>query len=289
MQKIMNQLQQINNSSLAKVIFYKCKLQELIDELDFYNIIFAGNGVFIALKNEFGVSIGQVSNIKYSNNQLFKLDSPVIYPFIPKPPVSLFVNILEMFKYINNKSKCELCVNVYYHKTNKTFHTNIINQIIGSTTIKYQYNESFEMSDNYIRYLQIHSHNSMAANFSRIDNKDENYTTLCYYGVVGKITNNSKFYNVDMCYRIWNGIEFITLEFDDIFDTGVNKIPLENNIKTKLDNIIEISKIKEKENSVFISKNTPELFGRNSLIYKKPADNISNSISEFLTDNNLFY
>ena len=62
-----------------------------------------------------------------------------------------------------------------------------------------------------------------------------------------------------------------------------------NNIKTKLDNIIEISKIKEKENSVFISKNTPELFGRNSLIYKKPADNISNSISEFLTDNNLFY
>lgn len=288
MSKLNKQLQTINDASLAKILFYKNDLQNFLNELDFYNIVFASNGAFVVLKNEFGISIGQIKNIKYSNSELYSLDSPIVYSFIPKPPLSLFIEILEMFKYINNKSKWELCVNVYYHKTNQTFHINIIDQTIGGATANYKYDEKFEMSEEYIRYLQIHSHNTMAANFSGTDNRDENYTALCYYGVVGKINDLSKFYNVDMGYRIWNGIEFVNIDFDDVFETGANEIQLQNNVINKLDNIIKISKNKElaKQNA---SKNLPAIFGESSLLYPGLDDLADDnfSIDNYLRDMNL--
>lgn len=270
--KSIEELQKINSTSLSNIIFYTGKLQDLINELNFYNIIVAGNGIFVALKSDFGISINRIKDIKYSNSGLLnKLPESIIYSFIPKPPVSVFIEILEMFKHINNKTKWELCINVYYHKTNKTFHINIIDQTIGSATANYNYDEKFEMSENYVRYLQIHSHNTMAANFSKKDDTDENYTALCYYGVVGKINDYSKFYNVDMNYRIWNGVEFASIEFDDIFDLSVSNIELTNNTIERLNTIIEVSK-KLETTQKFPNRLPPEIFKSNSPLFPEFDD-----------------
>ena len=244
MLKINQQLQKINDTSLAKIIFYKNQTD--IANVDFYNIVFAANGVFVVLENDFGVSFNKIVNIKYVNAQLDSLTDE-LYSYVPKPPLSLFVQILEMFKYMNNEIKSELCVNVYYSKETKDFHLSIEDQFVNSATSNYEYNENYEMSKDYIRYLQIHSHNSMAANFSARDNKDENYTALCYYGVVGKINSESQFYNVESTFRIWNGVRFVNIGLGDVFELGTSQVEIEDKFITKMDQIIEFSKKTELE------------------------------------------
>ena len=243
MLKINNQLQKINTTSLAKIIFYKEPLQEFIESLDFYNIVFAKNGVYVVLNNNFGTSFDQIDRIKYSNDQLdeFEFETDILIR-MPKPKLDIFNEILEMFKYICAKTKWELCVNVYYDTVDKVFKLNLHDQIISGAKAAYEYDENFEMSNRYIRYLQIHSHNTMGANFSGIDDTDENYSSLCFCGVIGKITLDSKFYNVDMKYRIWGGTRFIDLGFDDVFDVGYRSKTLTDEQIQKLNTIIEKSK-----------------------------------------------
>jgi len=263
MQNINKQIQKINDTSLAKIIFFKEPCNDIIDELGFYNIIFAANGVFIALKNDFGASIDKINDIKYTNSQLLSFESDsLLYLFVPKPPISLLVKILEIFKYIYNKIKAELCINIYYNKKNNTFHLNINEQVVNSMSANYEYDEDFEMSEDYIRYLQIHSHHSMSANFSQIDDKDESLTTLCYYGVIGKISNTSEFYNIETKFRIWNGIRFIDCILGEIFNLGIEENEISNEIVLKLDSIIEDSKQRLEEKKDNISLNRLSNFSR---------------------------
>jgi len=88
-----------------------------------------------------------------------------IHSSLPKPKLSVFNEILEMFKYVCNKSNYELCVNLYYDTLNSEFKLSLHDQIISGAKVNYDYDENLELSDRYIRYLQIHSHNTMPAFF----------------------------------------------------------------------------------------------------------------------------
>jgi hypothetical protein len=241
-------LSQINESSMAKICFYNQQFEDLIKSLDFYNIIFAGDGMFIGTKSDFGISIDKIDSIKYTNTSLnsFK-SSAAIYPFVPKPNLEVFVKIIEIFKYVYDRIKSEICVNVYYDKKTKQFITNIEQQLVTSVHVGYDYEEKFEMSKDYIRYLQIHSHHKMGANFSSVDDKDERLTSLCYYGVVGKLDEDSSFYNVDSKFRIWNGLRFVEISFDDVFNIGVSQPELNQTDLSRLDKIIRKSEDEEKK------------------------------------------
>ena len=242
----MTQLEKIlsktNDTSLAKICFYNKPFDDLLHDLDFYNIIFAGDGLYIGSKNDFAASIDKIESIKYTNSGLNNFDNASgIYPFIPKPTISVFVKIIEMFKYVYTKMKAEVCVNVYYDKKSRKFIISIEEQLVNGTNADYDYTEKFEMSKNYIRYLQIHSHHTMGAGFSPKDDNDEKLTALCYYGVVGKLNSDSSFYNVDTKFRIWNGIRFADISLSDVFDIGVSKFELTTIDFNKLDSIIEKS------------------------------------------------
>jgi len=231
--------------------------------------VFTKTGIYISLKNEFGVSFDLLESVKYTNSNLDELSfQSIVYTFIPKPDIGVFNEIIEMFKYIFDKSKWELCVSVYYDIKHKKFKLDIHDQIVSEVIAKYNYNENLEMSKNYIRYLQIHSHNSMVANFSEGDNKDENYSALCYYGVIGKISQNTKFYNADMKFRIWSGIRFIEVNLEDVFNIGPVTKELSKEQIGKLNMIIELSKKKTTEKSLPVKLDDPELnnfFLNNSL------------------------
>lgn len=247
MLKINNQLQKINATSLAKIIFYQESFENFVKNLDFYNIVFTKNGVYIVLHNKFGTSFDLLENIKYSNEYLNEFEfNDMILTSVPKPKLKMFNEILEMFKYVCDKTKWELCVNVYYDTIDKKFTLNLNDQIVSSAKAAYEYDKKFEMSDRYIRYLQIHSHNTMGANFSGIDDHDENYSSLCFCGVIGKITSESKFYNVDMKYRIWCGTRFMDLNFEDVFNIGYHQTSLTPTQLQKLNDIIEKSKVASK-------------------------------------------
>lgn len=250
MTQIEKVLSQVNEGSLAKICFLDKPFEELIDSLDFYNIIFAAEGMYIGIKSDFGISFDKIENIKYSNSKLLKFgDTSAIYPFIQKPNLDVFVKIIEIFKYVYDKIKSEICVNVYYDKRTKQFITNIERQLVNSIHVGYDYDEKFEMSKDYIRYLQIHSHHTMGAGFSSTDDEDEKLKSLCYYGVVGKLNEDSSFYNVDSKFRIWNGLRFVTISFDDVFNIGVTQPELDQNDLGRLNNIIKKSEAEEKKNA----------------------------------------
>ncbi len=238
-------LEKINSTSLTTVTFLQKPILEIKNNLDFFNIVFAENGMFVVMKNDLLMTITKLP-VKYSNSALYKLE-PSIYCFVPKPPLELFCEILEIFKYVNKKSKKELCVNLYYNKVTRKFELNIVNQEISEASVRYEYDPKFEQSDRFIRYLQIHSHNTLKAGFSSVDNEDESYQILCYYGVVGRLSDNTFFYNVDMQYRIWNGINFTDVAFSDVFDIKNPSVSLEESTIRKLNDIIEISKKGDKE------------------------------------------
>jgi hypothetical protein len=214
----------------------------LIEELEFYNIVFAGNGVFIALKTAFGLSASKIDSIKYTNTALTELATNIsFYSFIPKPDIQIFERIVEIFKYVHNKINSEIGVNVYYNKHNDTFHINIDQQLVTEIKIEYEYNKEFEMSNNYVRYLQIHSHHSMSANFSGVDDQDETCKTPCYYGVVGKLNSKSSIYTIDTSFRIWDGIKFHKISLDDVFNIRPPSQKLSNVELNSLNKIIENS------------------------------------------------
>ncbi len=243
-------LTQINETSLAKISFYDKQFDELIETFDFYNIIFAADGMYIGTKSDFGISIDKIDSVKYSNVKLLKFgENAAIYPFIPKPNLEVFIKIIEIFKYVYDKVKSEICVNVYYDKKTKQFITNIEQQLVNSVHVGYDYDEKFEMSKDYVRYLQIHSHHTMGASFSGTDDADEKLTSLCYYGVVGKLNEDSSFYNVDSKFRIWNGLRFVPIAFDDVFNIGVTQPELDQTDLSRLNIIIKKSAEEEKKKS----------------------------------------
>lgn len=244
-------LDKINNSSLAKIHFHNGSLENLINKFDFYNIIFAADGLHVAINNDFGYAIDKIESVKYVNPGLNSLEHlNGIYLRVPKPNLELFVKIIEIFKYVYDKIKSEICVNVYFNKNTHKFHINIEDQLVNGTNADYNYDEQFEMSKGYIRYLQIHSHHTMGADFSGKDDNDEKLTALCYYGVVGKLNGQSSFYNIESKFRVWNGSRFVEVTFGDVFNLGVAKPDLTDKDLLKLTCII--NRAEEEKNKKLI-------------------------------------
>jgi PRTRC genetic system protein A len=243
----------INNSSIANIIFYK-KSDNFIKDLKFYNIVFTRDGVFIVIKTPVFVSI-QKSNISYSNTSLdFFEYSETIIQLLPKPPIEILNKIIKIFEYMYQQIVGEICVNVYYRIHDRKFIIDIMKQKVTSIHINYQYNK-YEDDPNYIKYLQIHSHHNMSAIFSPDDNNDEKQSIPCYFGLIGKLNkNNNNIFNIDYKFRFWNGFNFAYLSICDIFDIekflNFERI-LPRELK-KLDNIInEFKTSQEKIDSEF--------------------------------------
>ncbi|MFA7506765.1 MAG: hypothetical protein WCZ11_00855 [Bacilli bacterium] len=239
----MMSLKELNNNSLSNVVLYTHNtIEDLINSLSFHNIIFTGEDIFIGIKNEFGVALTRIENIKYSNIKLNKIPVNSYFKmFLPKAPFKLYIDIFNIFNYIYKESGNELCINVYYNKSTKRFELDVIKQMITEAHVDYIFGKN-ENDKNYIRYLQIHSHNSMPANFSNEDNNDEKNSQFCFYGVIGNFSKNCSYIDVNYSFRIWNGIKFQKININDIFNWQGSTVS--NSIKTKLDEIIKNVKIR---------------------------------------------
>lgn len=238
-------LKEINNHSLEAVHFLNKPITEM--PLDFKNIVFARDGIYMVLRNQLGIIIDKITNINYTNGILNEMPASTYFiSFIPRPQLSFFEEILEMFKYVANKDKLELMVNVYWNEKNRKFYTELTEQTISSGSVEYSYSKKYELNENFIRYLQIHSHHSMGASFSSTDDNDEKNSIFSIFGVVGNIKSKSKFFNVDKKFRIWSGLRFIDLEFDNVFNISNKSQSISKDVVAKLDKIIENSK-KSKE------------------------------------------
>jgi hypothetical protein len=238
-------LDQINKLSSVSIYFFT-KQFNFTMITDMFNLLFAKNGVYIIYKNNFATLIDRFDGISYANSELLEItNSSIMQLNCPKPPITIFNKILEMFKYVGKKSGYELVVNVYFDQETEKFEIDIMKQKVSSALADGKYS-SYEMDSRYIRYLQIHSHHSMEAKFSATDNEDEKNKINCFYGVVGSIkSQNDNYATVGKSFRIWNGFNrFIEYQLQDIFDIVIEIPEIEISIYKELDKIISTS-IKE--------------------------------------------
>lgn len=242
----MNTLNKINNTGMPKILFYDSEKIIENKNLDLLNYIFAKNGMYIIQKSDWGRIIKK-TNTHYVNTNLLAFENDLsIIQNVPSPSIKLFETILEVFKrfrVFNN----EVMINIYYDKINSKHVLDIPEkQFVTSGNVKYEYS-NLEHDPNYIRYLQIHSHHTMSASFSGTDNKDEQNSLLCYYGVLGKIQDYSNFTTVDKRFRVWDGIGFSEIPVEYVFDIPDYKIKLSNEIENKIDKIIEFTNKEKKK------------------------------------------
>jgi hypothetical protein len=238
-------LDQINKLSSVSIYFFTKQFNfNMIT--DMFNLLFAKNGVYIIYKNNFATLIDRFDSISYTNSELLEITNNSIMQLnCPKPSITIFNKILEMFKYVGQKSGYELVVNVYFDQETESFEIDIMKQKVSSGLADGKYSP-YEMDNRYIRYLQIHSHHSMEAKFSSTDNADEKNKINCFYGVVGSIkSQNDNYATVGKSFRIWNGFNrFIEYQLQDIFDIIIEVPKIEESIYKELDKIITLS-IKE--------------------------------------------
>ena len=145
-------------------------------------LIPAGDGrVYELRKSELGEFVAPKDNV---------VEFPQIRagftPALPLIPMSLLSQIIAFFRcYMNEREEFEVMAHILWDKENEEFAAHIPEQEVYKARIKADLSHEDLPGDRYLHYADIHSHNSMAAKFSPIDDRDEQATRL--YIVLGRL------------------------------------------------------------------------------------------------------
>ena len=107
-------------------------------------------------------------------------------PALPLIPRELIGQIISFFRcFMNEREEFEALAHIYWDKEQEEYTVFIPRQRVSKAHIDADLRDSALPEERYIHYADIHSHNSMAAKFSCIDDEDERATRL--YFVVGHL------------------------------------------------------------------------------------------------------
>ena len=142
-------------------------------------------------------------------------------PALPLIPMELIVTVMTFFRhYMRLGGETEALVNVYWDKVNPGYFVDVPKQVVTKASVNSQINADLT-DERYIHYMDIHSHNSMKAYFSGIDDSDERATRL--YTVIGHLDK----YLPDIKTRFSNGGEFFEIDPADVFERVELSFPVE--------------------------------------------------------------
>ena len=135
---------------------------------------------------------------------------------LPKLPASLLLQVVSFFQYICQKNGTEVLVNLLYDKTEQKYICDVPEQTVSGceVTTNAEYDDS-----RYLHVMDIHSHNTMPAFFSSIDDVDELVSRL--YMVIGRLDEAVP----QIKLRASCGGKFIPLEVEKIFDIPKDSCP----------------------------------------------------------------
>lgn len=144
-------------------------------------------------------------------------------PTLPLIPRSLLEQIIFFFRcFMWENEEYEVLALIYWDKVKKEFFAYVPKQSVTKDHIDADLRECpYDDESRYIRYADIHSHNSMDAIFSPVDDRDERDTGL--YLVVG---NLQEFYP-DIKARFFCGGTFVPLDPSEIIEGMDRRYPTE--------------------------------------------------------------
>lgn len=130
-------------------------------------------------------------------------------PALPLIPLPLMRQIIAFFRSFMSEGdpECEALVLIYWDKREERYLAHVPKQTVDKNSIHADDCENpYDDETRYIHYADIHSHNSMEAFFSTVDDQDERGTGI--YMVLGRL---DRFYP-DIAVRICCGGSFVDIE-----------------------------------------------------------------------------
>lgn len=188
-----------------KGFFFHSK--DLIENKEPINILAAKDGYYEVRENQIGVFVSKLPIVEELEtcSEGFKMN-------LPKIPANLFAQLL-MFFYDYACFEVEVMGVFYWDSENERYVLDVPQQEVSKTRIDASYSD---FPQHFIKVAEIHSHNTMKAWFSDIDDEDEMGTML--YGVVGNIRKGNNQIVFDMCTRAGVAGKFIPLEPETIIE-----------------------------------------------------------------------
>ena len=109
-------------------------------------------------------------------------------PAFPRIPREVTGRIISFFRsFMNEDAEYEALVFVYWDRQNEEFVEFIPRQRTTKASVYANLTDNCLPEERYLHYADIHSHNSMEAKFSPVDDRDEKASRL--YIVVGRLNN----------------------------------------------------------------------------------------------------
>ncbi len=107
-------------------------------------------------------------------------------PALPLIPLELLQQIISFFRcYMGEGQEFEALAHILWDKKAEEFTVHVPRQSVSKARIDADLSRDMPPEERYIHYADIHSHNSMAAKFSPVDDQDERATRL--YIVLGRL------------------------------------------------------------------------------------------------------
>lgn len=177
------------------------------------NYVMRGNGVWSVRTNKIGTFYSHIAKCPISGfpeetqQEGFELALPEI-------PRRLLTQVLAFFKDLCQSHDFEAYVQFWWNPEEQEYFVNLPLQKVSKGRVIYEPADDIDPSN--ILVCEIHSHNSMNAFFSGIDDRDEMSRGDRFFGVVGKLNTSSP--EIKMSF-ICGGTKRVDVNIDDLFES----------------------------------------------------------------------
>lgn len=187
------------------------------------NYVVMGNGIFKVQNTVLGKLIQKVEGLPTVKDHL----TPGFQLSVPKIPFDILAQVYGFFRAVCEKAKkpVEAYCQVWYSTEGNIFFLKVPEQDVSGASVKHEGHSI--PTDKMIHVADIHSHGSMGAFFSGVDDADEKTQGVRIFGVIGNIMTGKP----SMKWRIGRGdgtfIENVNVtDVVEITSTVSVKIPL---------------------------------------------------------------
>lgn len=136
---------------------------------------------------------------------------------LPKIPMHILMFIINFFEKLSDRYELEALVHILYDTVHHKYTIRVPQQELTHTSVHSVMEEDYP--EYLIHVMDIHSHNTMPAKFSVIDNDDEKATRL--YAVVGRLDKVFP----DITVRAGCAGKYVYLQPQEVFETNFKAYP----------------------------------------------------------------
>ena len=185
--------------------------------------------IYEVRNNQIGTFIAEADSVS-----LFSKVRAGFIPALPKIPYSILSEIIAFFKtFVTEKSENDAMANIYWSFEEEKYRVHVPKQTVTKASVDTNLPDIDE--EKFLLVMEVHSHNTMGAVFSRTDDKDEIATRL--YTVIGRLDKVFP----DMTTRISVGGKHLVIDPAIVFDGIGGEFP------EKWKEAVEIRKYEKEE------------------------------------------